>query len=488
MPKKNMKQKPSSAMQQRIASLEKKLAGKLAAHAKPGKKRAKNSSNPVGPRSRGPRRGGALGLGSGVSGATTRRAQVISEDEYIGEVAGSVGFAVSQYPCNPGQASTFPWGNRIAALYEEYDFEMLEFYYKREVSEFATNGQAGKVILSFDYDASDLAPTSKQQVEDTVPHQDGMPCTPIIRLSIDCARLRKNPAKYVRPGAQPANTDIKTYDCGTLNVSTQGNTNTSTIGELRVRYRCRLSEPVLEAPAVLGQALHLTTSTATTANNFAGMVATVGSSPSLLAITATTNGLVFPKAYTGNYLVITQVSGATSSGSMAGNGWVDAAGGSGALFVTALNLFNANAGGAATSGYLSSLASTTASQSISAVAVTIASPGGVMPFGPVTIVTSGAGSVDTFVFPLPSTLVTASVGSSSSCSSSSPFARCGEAKLARMYAKLCELGCIDEDETPGAAGDDDVVRVDANDPQLSISTSAPPPSVGSLSMLTLKRK
>jgi hypothetical protein len=190
---------------------------------------------------------GRLGLASTInSGATTRLAQIIEEDEYIAEVNGSVAFATTQYPCNIGQSSSFPWGSKIALLYEKYSFEYLEYYYKREVSEFSTNGQAGKVMLSFDYDASDSPPGGKQQVEDTNPHIDGMPCIETIRLRIDCAALKKQPSVYVRPGLLPANTDVKTYDCGNLYVSTQGNVNTTVVGELRVRYKCCLRTPILE--------------------------------------------------------------------------------------------------------------------------------------------------------------------------------------------------------------------------------------------------
>jgi len=212
-----------------------------------GKRKNRGSSGIAGPGGEFSSGRGALGLSGGGNRATSRRTQVIEEDEYIGEVSGSVGFATTAYALNPGQSGTFPWGSKIAALYEKYDFEAVEFYYKREVSEYASNGQTGKVILSFDYDASDGAPTTKQQVEDTVPHIDGMPCTPTIRLPLDCRCIRNSPARFVRPGAQPLNTDIKTYDAGNLYVSTQGCAGTTVIGELRVRYRCKFSEPVLES-------------------------------------------------------------------------------------------------------------------------------------------------------------------------------------------------------------------------------------------------
>jgi hypothetical protein len=189
---------------------------------------------------------GRLGLGS-ANMSRTKKTHLLDEDEYITDVNGSVAFATNQFSINPGQSSTFPWGNKIASLYEKYEFTYLEFYYRREVSEFSTNGQAGKVMLSCDYDASDGPPTSKQQVLDTEPHVDGMPCTPNISLIIDCRQLRRQDGCYVRPGVQPANTDIKTYDAGNLFISTFGNTNATVIGELRVRYKCLLSVPVLES-------------------------------------------------------------------------------------------------------------------------------------------------------------------------------------------------------------------------------------------------
>jgi len=246
-----------------------------------GRQNSNRAMMPVGP---GP--SGRIGLQSGRSGnATTRRAQFIEEDEYIQDVNGSTSFATTAFACNPGQAGVFPWGSKVSSLYSEYEFEYLEFYYKREVSEFATNGQAGKVMLSFDYDATDPAPLTKQQVEDSVPHQDGMPCVPLIRLPIDCARLRANLCKFVRPGAQLANTDLKTYDAGNLFVSTYGNTNTSNIGELRVRYRLKLSEPILTAIASSGGAVHFSSVASTTANNFANAVLQAGATPALSGIT-----------------------------------------------------------------------------------------------------------------------------------------------------------------------------------------------------------
>jgi len=339
---------------------------------------------------------GRIGLGAGPSGATTRRAQIICEDEYIGEINGSVGFATSAFACNPGQAGTFPWGNKIASLYEEYEFLSLEFYYKREVSEFSTNGQAGKVILSFDYDASDSAPTTKQQVEDTVPHVDAMPCTPVLRLPIDCSRIRKNSSKYVRSGAQPANTDLKLYDAGNLFVSTQGCTAATVIGELHVRYCVRLSEPVLDAASTVGGAAHFSGIAPTTADNFADAVLQAGASPQLQGITARLNVLTFPAGIPGNYIVYFSLGASTSVTSIP---TVTLGGGA-----TALSLMTTG-GARDSSPQLLSGATAAASNSVFRVhTFSLSAAGGTLTLTPATLV--GGDELDIWIFSLPATVLT----------------------------------------------------------------------------------
>jgi hypothetical protein len=157
-------------------------------------------------------------------------------------------FNVTTYQINPGQAATFPWLSREAQMWEKYTFEMLEFYIKREVSEFAPAGQQGKVIMSVDYDASDSPPTSKQMMEDTDPHCDAMPCeNQRLRLNRRDLHGSATLAKYVRTGGVPSASDIKTFDVGNLFIATQGIPSNTEVGELRVRYRVRFDIPILES-------------------------------------------------------------------------------------------------------------------------------------------------------------------------------------------------------------------------------------------------
>lgn len=187
--------------------------------------------------------GGSRGKRGGLT-----RTHVLEEDEYIGEVEAKnfPNFNVEMYPVNIGQAKTFPWGSIVAKNYEKYHFTYLEFYYKKEVSQFAANGTTGKVIMSFDSDAADGAPTNKQAMEDQEPHAD---CMPSENLSLKIPKKMLSPlmnnAHFIRPAGLPGAADIKTYDVGNFQIATQGTTANGAIGELHVRYKCILSIPVL---------------------------------------------------------------------------------------------------------------------------------------------------------------------------------------------------------------------------------------------------
>ena len=178
----------------------------------------------------------------------------VEETEYVAEITPTAfpAFSLQQFAINPGQAGTFPWLANIARNFDKYEFDLLEFIYRREVSEFANNGQTGKVMLAFDPDASDPAPISKQQLEAMDPHVDGMPCENMV-LRVPASVLRQmNASWFVRPGAQPANTDLKTYDIGVLYVACQGTAANTVVGELHVHYRLRLRVPNLVGPQLSG--------------------------------------------------------------------------------------------------------------------------------------------------------------------------------------------------------------------------------------------
>lgn len=166
--------------------------------------------------------------------------------EYIGEVMAEGSspslFKVQSFPINPGQAAVFPWLSKVAQNFESYSFRKLRFLYETE----APSSLGGTLVLAVDYDASDPAPISKQQAlafRSSIRSAPWNPCC----FEADPEDLHKLKTNYVRPGAQPVNTDIKMYDIGNLSVITQGvSTGGATCGELYVEYDVDLITPVYE--------------------------------------------------------------------------------------------------------------------------------------------------------------------------------------------------------------------------------------------------
>jgi hypothetical protein len=350
------------------------------------------SANPFGPGTmRPPRVGAFMNANASRNTSTNRRRQVVEEDEYIADITSSVNFTVTPFAVNPGQSSVFPWGSKVAALYDEYEFEYLEFYYKREVTEYNTNAN-GKVILSFVYDATQALPLSKQQVEDSVPHVDDVPsCPKPLRLSIDCGRIRKNDSKYVRPGAQPANTDLKTYDAGQLFVSTIGQASAAFVGELHVRYKVHFTEPILDQPSVAGSVAHWSSIAATSANNLAAAVLQSGNT--LAGIVLGTNTVTFPAGQPGNYFVLLTLAGGTSAATVAATVSAGA---------TVLTLLTQSAVRDSISEVFAN-GGTTTNPTFNLQCVTVANSGGLITYTPGTVV--GTGSMDLFIFALPNSIL-----------------------------------------------------------------------------------
>lgn len=195
---------------------------------------------------------GIVGIGNTRGQSMGKNTMIVSESEFVAAVtvANQPNFNNVAYAINPGNSTLFPWLATIASRFEKYTFTRLNFVYKKEVSEFNTAGSAGKVMMSVDFDAADPAPTSKQQIEDTVPHADAMP-SQSFALNLNSSDLAhpNTIARYVRVGGLPGAADIKTYDVGNFNIATQGITQNVEIGELHVNYTVKFEKPVLEATA-----------------------------------------------------------------------------------------------------------------------------------------------------------------------------------------------------------------------------------------------
>lgn len=235
---------------------------------------------------------------------------IIEFDEFVSEITGTSSSTVPgifKFPLNPGIPASFPEGSVEAALWTEWRMAYCEYYYRREVSEFATGGTTGKVIIACDYNAANPSPTTKQQLE-IMAHSDGLP-SESMALRLDPKSVNRSDAKYIRTGGVPAGGDVKTYDGGNVYVATMGNASTGTLGELRVRYKFIVTKPTLlnassgQSPKVTSVFSQHTPTALVTATPKAIQWDSAQSDP-LAAGTAIALGVLTPPA--GSYLVRVQ--------------------------------------------------------------------------------------------------------------------------------------------------------------------------------------
>jgi hypothetical protein len=130
----------------------------------------------------------------------------------------------------------------VAKNFESYRFRKLKFHYETE----APSSLGGSLVQSVDYDATDAAPLTKQQA---MAYRNAVRSAPWEPCCHTSARedMSKQKTYFVRPGAQPAGTDIKMYDTGNMFVCTQNVTTASAVcGELYVEYEVELLTPIWE--------------------------------------------------------------------------------------------------------------------------------------------------------------------------------------------------------------------------------------------------
>lgn len=171
---------------------------------------------------------------------------IVTHREYIQDITAFTGspstFQSTSFALNPGQVATFPWLSNVARNFESYRFRKLHFRYETE----APSSLGGTLVMSVDYDSTDPAPLTKQQAMAYRNAVRSAPWEPCCHTSMreDLSKLK---SMFVRPGAQPANTDIKLYDVGNLFVCTQNVTTASAVcGELYVEYEVELLTPIWE--------------------------------------------------------------------------------------------------------------------------------------------------------------------------------------------------------------------------------------------------
>jgi len=191
---------------------------------------------------------------------------IVRHREYICDITGSTGFAISQYPINPGCINTFPWLAGSAEGYEQYRVRgmIFEFHSTSATAVGSTNTALGTVIMATEYNSNLPAFTNKLQMENHEYATTTCPDHSAIH-PIECARGRTVLDElYVRSTISatggttvyPASYNPLLYDLGQFYIATYGMQAASVIGELWVSYEIEFLKPALSPATVSGTAVH----------------------------------------------------------------------------------------------------------------------------------------------------------------------------------------------------------------------------------------
>lgn len=204
-------------------------------------------------------------------GSLGRSSRRIIHREYVADVNPSATtFSVVRYALNPGVAATFPWLSTQATGWEQYRFNHLKFEF---ITRSATSS-TGVVILSPEYDASDVAPTTETQamnVMDSV--SDAIWKDSCVDLSVE-AMYPLGPRKFIRSSRIAG--DIRNFDSGALHVCTVVGA-AANLGKLWVDYDVELFIPqTVLSNASTAYSLFDTTGIANTFTSTVGKVLAIG--------------------------------------------------------------------------------------------------------------------------------------------------------------------------------------------------------------------
>jgi hypothetical protein len=168
----------------------------------------------------------------------------IRHREYFSDITGSAdAFGVRAFiPVNPANSEMFPWLSAIATRFESYKFHSLKVCYEPLVP----TSTYGVILMAIDYDATDLPPSTKQQMMS----YDGAVRGSVwleVGLNSTKANLQKIPLKFCLDHSPNASQDLKLYNVGSLIIAMAGTLDTTVKGELYVDYDVELTTPSLEA-------------------------------------------------------------------------------------------------------------------------------------------------------------------------------------------------------------------------------------------------
>jgi len=159
--------------------------------------------------------------------------------EYIRDVNGSVAFSNILWAVNPGLFDTFPWLSTLASRFESYKFHSLAFEFEPDRG----SNVAGTVMLGMDYDPSDIAASTKQQLMSYGGSMRTVVWDKVKFVADRKAMAKLGPERYVRMHYSAPADALKTSDVGSFQMGVMGMVDASIVGELYVSYDIELITP-----------------------------------------------------------------------------------------------------------------------------------------------------------------------------------------------------------------------------------------------------
>ena len=202
--------------------------------------------------------GGGLSVPSFVTSQDETGALHIQHSEYIKDIYGLPWsdsglidtFKNDSIHLNPGIARNFPWLSQVASNYEEYEFKQLMFCFKTRVGDnlTTTDGQVGTVMMFTDYNATDKARKTKQDMLQAYGTSVAKITDNDVLHGIECdpSKIKGDAHKFVRTGSNDE--DLHDFDWGLFQIAVDNTPQTlsnKVIGELYVSYTVVLRKPRL---------------------------------------------------------------------------------------------------------------------------------------------------------------------------------------------------------------------------------------------------
>jgi hypothetical protein len=156
---------------------------------------------------------------------------VVRFKEYVGSFGEYAAWDTDRLRINPGDPKTFPWLSSVASAYDRYTFSRVRLDMEPRVG----TDTSGQVVVCFDVDAEDPAPTSFVNAC-TYPHVRG----PIWgRFSFEVPRdaLHQRKSNFVS-----ASVEGRQQDCGMVYIGAENNPSASGLG-VSIEYEVHLMSP-----------------------------------------------------------------------------------------------------------------------------------------------------------------------------------------------------------------------------------------------------